>query len=322
VPYYADESVTLYHGDALAVLRELPDAAVDCCVTSPPYFRQRDYGVDGQYGMEATPDEFVATLRDVFREVRRVLADDGTLWLNLGDSYANPSPTGTQGSTGQRAGRGFTPSGVGGFRGLPAKSLIGIPWMVAFALRDDGWLLRCDNVWAPQNVMPEAVKDRPTRIHEFVFLLAKGPRYFYDADAIREASDPEQEAHNQRYAREYEAHSDRAATTGQPGNVNNVGIHSRPGKGGRNARSVWLMNNRPARDSGHHATFPLDVPTRCVAAGCRPDGAVLDPFSGTGTTGLAARLLGRRYVGIDLRADYHDLAAKRFAQGVLVAEET
>jgi DNA modification methylase len=315
--HYRDEQVTLLLGDTLETLRTLPAASVDCIVTSPPYYGLRDYGTAGQYGLEATPATYVETMRGVFAEARRVLADDGTLWLNLGDSYAYPpGSAGRQGSTGQRADREFTAESRPGTRSVPPKNLLGMPWRVALALQDDGWILRSEIIWAKRNLMPEAVKDRPTRAHEQVFLFAKQPRYFYDADAIRENSDPDQESHNQRYARQYEAHTERAAATGQPGNVNSVGIHSRPGKGGRNARTVWTISQTP-NPQAHFATFPIELPLRCVKAGCRPGGTVLDPFSGSGTTGAAARHLGHRYIGIDLNPDYHDLARERFAQGVL-----
>lgn len=319
--YYRDEQVTLLLGDALDQLRTLPDTSVDCIVTSPPYYGLRDYGTSGQYGLEPTPAAYVETMRQVFVEARRVLTDDGTLWLNLGDSYAYPPGSSGRQGAGQRAGRKFTAEGRPGTRAVPPKNLLMIPARVAIALQDDGWTLRAEIVWAKRNLMPEAVKDRPTRAHEMLYLLTKGPRYHYDADAIREESSAAQEAHNQRYARQYEAHTTRAAATGQPGNVNSVGIHSRPGKGGRNARSVWTISQTP-NPQAHFATFPLELPLRCIKAGCRPGGVVLDPFSGSGTTGAAARQLGRKYIGIDLNPAYHDLARARFAQGVLDLDAT
>lgn len=318
--YYQDEHVTLHHGDALAVLTDLPDRSVDCIVTSPPYFGLRDYGVDGQIGAEPSPVEFVAALVSVFREARRVLADDGTLWLNLGDSYVHKKASGPQGCDGGRATRTFTAVGAGGWSGLPDKNLLGIPWRVAFALQDDGWILRQEVIWSKRNCMPESVTDRPPRSHETVFLLSKRPRYWYDADAIREDSDPDQQAHSDRYAKVYEAQADRAASTGQPGNVNSAGIHARPGKPGRNARSVWTISAQPFAEA-HFATMPPTLAERCIQAGCKPGGTVLDPFSGSGTTGLAAARHGRRYVGIDLNADYLDLSLRtRLAQPSLTTE--
>lgn len=318
IPYYADDQVTLWHGDALDVLRGLSDSSVNCCVTSPPYFGLRDYGQAGQYGLEASPAEYVETMRTVFAEIRRVLADDGTLWLNIGDSYSarqrgsdegweksrlnNPARVQKMQFASLREGRHVAFD-------RPYKNLLGIPWRVAFALQDDGWILRSEVIWAKRNFMPQSVTDRPTSAHEHLFLLTKRSRYWYDADAIREESDPEQEAHNQRYAKVYDAHTDRAATTGQPGNVNNVGIHSRPPKSGRNARDVWSISTTPFSEA-HFACFPPELPRRCIAAGCRPGGAVLDPFSGSGTTGLVAGQLGRRYVGIDLSSKYLDLSLR------------
>ncbi|MFC9432775.1 DNA-methyltransferase [Nocardia sp. NPDC057030] len=301
-PYYADDSVTLYHGDARAVSRELASGSADCIVTSPPYFALRDYGIDGQFGLEESPAAYVETLRALFSGLRRVLSDDGTLWLNLGDTYNNAAAGQTLESAKGR--RSTLPD-----RHLAAKSLLGIPWRVAFALQADGWILRMDNVWAKRNFMPEPVKDRPTRAHEYVFLFSKTERYWYDSEAIREDSDPGQVAHNQRYAKVYPAQADRAATTGQPGNSNSAGIHSRPGRPGRNARSVWWISAQPFAQA-HFAVMPLELAERCVMAGCKRGGVVLDPFSGSGTTGLAAAKHGRRYVGVDLNADYLDLSLK------------
>lgn len=321
--YYSDDSATLYLGDALAVARTLPDASVNCIVTSPPYFGLRDYGEIGQYGLESTPAEYVETMRALFSELRRALADDGTLWLNIGDSYAGSANSGGR-SANRKAGDGRNDagpavrmSGLPPKTGAPAKNLLGIPWRVAFALQDDGWILRSDIIWAKRNFMPEAVTDRPTRAHEHVFMLTKRPRYWYDADAIREESDPEQQAHNERYAKVYAAQADRAATTGQPGNVNNAGVHSRPGKPGRNARDVWSISSQPF-PGAHFATMPVTLAERCVQAGCKPNGTVLDPFSGSGTTGLAAARHGRKYVGIDLSREYLDLSLRtRLAEPTL-----
>lgn len=328
-PYYSDDLVTLFQGDAAAVLADLPDGSVDCVVTSPPYFGLRDYGVNGQIGAESSPAEYVAALVDVFREVRRVLTKDGTLWLNIGDSYASDPGAGRgSGSTlqGRKHDAAQMPTPTMNRRKpgvkVPRKSLIGIPWRVAFALMDDGWILRQEVIWSKRSCMPEAVKDRPTRSHEQVFLLTKSPRYWYDADAIREDSDPDQTAHNERYARVYAAQADRAATTGQPGNVNSAGIHSRPGKPGRNARSVWHLSTVPFAGA-HFAAFPPELPRRCIAAGCKPGGTVLDPFHGSGTTGMVAQKLGRRYIGIDLSADYLDLSLRtRLADSALPFEVT
>lgn len=344
-PYYSDDSVTLYHGDALAIVRGLPSGAVDSICTSPPYYGLRDYGVAGQYGLEQSPTAYVKTMDSLFSELRRVLSDDGTLWLNLGDSYSGSCASGPPSGKSTLRGNGHIGGGpkqqAGGGRpsfrrdgavvagprrlpagGLPAKNLIGIPWRVAFALQDDGWILRSEIIWAKRNFMPEAVTDRPTRAHEHVFLMTKSPRYWFDADAIREESEPDQEAHNQRYARVYATQADRAATTGQPGNNNSAGIHSRPGKPGRNSRDVWSISAQPFAEA-HFAVMPLELAERCVTAGCKPGGIVLDPFSGSGTTGLAAAKHSRRYIGIDLNQEYLDLSLRtRLSQPGLFEEGT
>lgn len=322
--YYTDATLTLLVGDAVDQLRALPDGSADCVVTSPPYYGLRDYcGNPGQIGLEDTPAAYVARLVEVFTEVRRVLADDGTLWLNLGDSYSGAAgPPEDQTINARRDGTGDQKRRAMGAKRLrkggtlAAKNLLGIPWRTAFALQDDGWILRSDNIWAKRNFMPESVTDRTTRSHEYLFMFAKSQRYHYDADAIREDSEPEQERHNQRYAREYDKHTVRAAATGQPGNVNNIGIHSRPGKGGRNARSVWWISTTPLKEA-HFATFPLELPRRCIAAGCKPGGTVLDPFSGAGTTAMAAQQLGRKAIGIDINAEYHDIALRRMSDAPL-----
>lgn len=316
-PYYEDEWVTLYHGDSLAVLREVPDTSVDCCVTSPPYFGLRAYSDDPrEIGREQSPAEYVANLRTLFAEVWRVLADDGVLWLNLGDTWysgrGNPGPNADDRKNQDRRGweRAVDKPGQSWGR---RKSLIGIPWRVAFALMDDGWTNRQEIIWAKRNCTPDPAVDRPGRAHEQVFMLTKGPRYWFDAKAIREESDPDQQAHNERYAKVYDAHTARAGGR-QPGNQNSKGIHSRPGEPGRHPRSVWTVSAQPF-PGDHPATMPPGIAEKCILAGCKPGGTVLDPFSGSGTTGLAANKHGRRYVGIDLSADYLDLSLRtRFAQ--------
>jgi DNA modification methylase len=239
-------------------------------------------------GIEATPEEFIAKLVEVFAEVRRVLRDDGALWLNLGDK-------------------------------MQKGQLLGLPWRVALALQADGWLLRSEVIWGKRNGLPDgSATDRPDRFHEQIFLLTKQRHYYYDAEAVREQSDPAQEAHNRRYAREYKGHSERVATTGQPGNVNNRGIHSRPGRGGRNKRSVWWES--VARFPGaHFAVMPQRVVLPCVLAGSKPGDTVLDPFCGAGTTGLVAQENGRAFIGIELNPETVALAEDRLAQGTLVA---
>lgn len=308
--YYRDDSVTLLLGDALEQLRTLPDGSVGCIVTSPPYYGLRDYDTDGQYGLEPTPAAYVDTMRRVFAEARRVLADDGTLWLNLGDSYVC-SPKGTESKTNSLNGRSnhlTTPAGSGGKNGggLAPKQLIGIPWRVAFALQDDGWILRNEIIWHKPNAMPESVRDRLSGRHEHLFLLTKSARYAFDLDAIREPhAAPERKAGARAFGARDASHQ-RTAT----------GAYAGPDARGRNPGDVWSIATRPY-PAAHFATFPIDLPLRCIKAGCKPNGVVLDPFSGSGTTGAAARQLGRKYIGIDLNPEYHGLARERFAQGVL-----
>lgn len=306
--YYSDDRIRLHHVDVLKGI-PLSDGSVDCIVTSPPYFGLRDYGVVGQIGTESSPAEYVEHLRQVFADARRVLTDDGTLWLNLGDSYYSGKGAPTQPDLKNSARRGsfVRPLDKPGAPWAKPKNLLGMPWRVALALQDDGWTLRCDIVWAKRNFLPDGATDRPTRSHEYVFMFSKKRRYWYDADAIREESAPEQRAHNMRYAKEYEVHTARVASTGQPGNVNNAGIHSRPGRDGRNARSVWSISSNPF-PGAHFAVMPRELAEKCILAGCKPGGTVLDPFNGSGTTGMMALTNGRRYVGIDLNSDYLDLS--------------
>jgi site-specific DNA-methyltransferase (cytosine-N4-specific) len=309
-PYYQDDLVTLLLGDALEQLRTLPDGSVDCIVTSPPYFGLRDYGTSGQYGLESTPAAYVETMRALFSEARRVLADDGTLWLNLGDSYVC-SPKGTESKNNSLNGRSnhlTTPAGSGGKNGggLAAKQLIGIPWRVAFALQDDGWILRNEIIWHKPNAMPESVRDRLSSRHEHLFLLTKSARYAFDLDPIREPHAAPERKSGARAFRARDLNHERTAT----------GAYGGPDARGRNPGDVWSIATRPF-PAAHFATFPIDLPLRCINAGCKPGGTVLDPFSGSGTTGAAARQLGRKYVGIDLNPAYHELAKERFTQGVL-----
>jgi DNA modification methylase len=319
-PYYADNLVTLWHGDARRVLPWLPGSSVDCIVTSPPYYGLRNYGDEPeQIGHEETPTEYVEAIREVLGACARLLKPTGTCWLNIGDAYSTKPPGGrgrtSQFVTGNRRAARIQHGGQV-VRELPEKNLLGLPWRVALALQDDGWILRQEIIWDKPTYMPEAVTDRPTRSHEQIFLLTRSPRYSYDADAIRERPDPAQQQHNERYAREYETHSQKVPTRGQPGNVNSLGIHSRPGKGGRNANSVWRVSMTPSRHE-HYAAYPVELPRRCIAAGSPEGGVVLDPFSGTGTTGEAARRLGRHYIGVDTHLPYLDIQVDRFAQAVI-----
>lgn len=307
-PYYRDDNITLYLGDALDVSRTLPDQSVDCIVTSPPYFGLRDYGVDGQYGLEESPAEYVETMRTLFAELRRVLADDGTLWLNLGDSYArNPA----KGTTGTMNGRNVPRMGYAGNRigkpDLPEKNLLGIPWRVAFALQDDGWILRNAIIWHKPNAMPESVTDRLSTRYEMLFLFSKSKRYWFDLDPIREPlayapgpDVPAVTADRITYAPGMTPQTGRAIT-GRRRTFND--------NGGRNPGDVWTLATQPF-PGAHFAVYPITLPTRCIQAGCKPGGTVLDPFNGSGTTGAAAQNNGRTYIGIDINPDYLDLALR------------
>lgn len=324
-PYYSDESVTLYHGHDLDVLRTLPDGSVDCVVTSPPYFGLRDYGQDGQRGLESSPAEYVAGLVEVFREVRRVLADDGTVWLNLGDSYV--SVPGKQGQSGEfaprtiaqvrdgKAAAGNTARRPPSVDGLQPKNLLGIPWRVAFALQDDGWTLRNDIIWSKPNAMPESVTDRLSTRHEHVFLLTKSRRYWFDLDAVREPHADDWHARastwrNGKAKQQQRGDSYHPYKDAKP-------FENEPNPLGRNPGDVWTIPTAPF-PGAHFAVFPLALAERCILAGCKPGGTVLDPYNGSGTTGLAATKHGRRYTGIDLSTDYLDLSLRtRLRQGVL-----
>jgi len=257
----------LFHGDALHVLQRLPAKSVQCVVTSPPYWGLRDYDVPDQIGLEPTLPQFINRLLGVFAEVRRVLRDDGVFWLNIGDGY-------TSGNRGWRAPDRKNPARAMSVRpdtpdGLKPKDLLGIPWRLALALQEDGWYLRADLVWNKPNAMPESVKDRPTRAHEYMFMLTKNERYYYDSKSVVEVN-------------------------------------------GRNRRSVWNINTQ-AFAGAHFATFPPKLIEPCIMASSRPGDFVLDPFFGSGTVGVVAQDLDRRYIGIELHPEYIALAAERLA---------
>jgi site-specific DNA-methyltransferase (cytosine-N4-specific) len=344
-PYYRDESVTLWHGDSLAVLRSLPDGSVNCCVTSPPYFGLRDYGIEGQYGLEASPAEYVETMRGLFAEVRRVLADDGTLWLNIGDSYSAGNGTKSNGPQQSRNGQGVVgprdlhPSASRAaithtFDAMPeAKNLLGIPWRTAFALQDDGWILRNDIIWHKPNAMPESVTDRLSTRHEHLFMFSKSRRYWFDLNPIREplaypdAADGSRVFGGKNKADDLQTGSSARRTGNRYGVARDwanseQGIdHDAADPRGRNPGDVWSVNTQPFA-AAHFAVMPTALAERAIQAGCKPGGTVLDPFSGSGTTGLAAGKHGRRYVGIDLNREYLDLSMRtRLAQSSLIGEE-
>ena len=309
-------TIHLLCGDALEQLRLLADESVQCCITSPPYWGLRDYGIAGQLGLERTPEEYVAKLVEVFREVRRVLRGDGTLWLNLGDNYAASSNTGGTNSIQGSAKRigAMTGRGHGVPPGLRPKDLCGIPWRVAFALQSDGWWLRSDIIWSKPNPMPESVTDRPTKAHEYIFLLAKSARYYYDAEAIKEpATEPRKCGKNSRANVDRDpSHATRkqdAIAKRQYQGFNERYDFANP-PAGRNCRTVWTIPTQPYPEA-HFATFPDALVEPCIAAGSREGDTVLDPFAGSGTVGVVALRAGRDFIGIDLSPEYVEMARRR-----------
>ncbi|TIV83824.1 MAG: site-specific DNA-methyltransferase [Mesorhizobium sp.] len=334
-------SVRIMEGDCRAVLKTLPEQSVHCVVTSPPYFGLRDYGVDGQIGLEANPEAFVAEMVDVFRGVHRVLRDDGTLWLNLGDSYANDTKWGGR-TSGKHVKANHGDTGIGRRRqntGLKSKDLIGIPWRVAFALQADGWYLRRDIIWHKLNPMPESVRDRPSTAHEYLFLLTKQPSYYYDAEAIVEPVSPNTHA---RLSQDVAAQVGSARANGGKktnGPMKAVGRGPKTTEAGsgiknnesfaaavclpvthRNKRSVWSVATE-AFSEAHFATFPPALIEPCIKAGCPEDGTVLDPFGGAGTTGLVADRLQRNAILIELNPAYAEMARARLSKdGGMFAE--
>jgi site-specific DNA-methyltransferase (cytosine-N4-specific) len=363
--YYSDDQVTLHHGDALDVAKQLDAGVADCIVTSPPYFGLRDYGTEGQYGLEASPSLYVARMRRLFSELHRVLADDGTLWLNLGDSYysgrGNPGPNSADEK--QPARRGWIrPQDRCGVQWSSPKNLLGIPWRVAFALQDDGWILRNAIIWNKPNAMPESVKDRLSGRYEHVFLFSKQRSYWFDLEPIRE---PYTDPNDFRAGRSQGEKQRSAVLLSDKSGL--AGIRPPRNPAGRNPGDVWeidaqqgiayllrdhqlaqtdnwetqircrcgddfpnklshfqhiakLLTRCPSSPSdvwsiptqpftaAHFAVYPIALPQRCILAGCKTGGTVLDPFNGSGTTGLAAQRTGRRYIGIDINAEYLDLS--------------
>jgi DNA modification methylase len=318
----------ILNADALHI--PLANGTVQTCVTSPPYFGLRNYNVDGQIGLEETPELYVEKLVAVFREVWRVLADTGTCWINLGDSYAGTTPgqggksdkqTTNKGSffeinrAKDRTSKRWGGGGVPATDGLKPKDLIGIPWMVAFALRADGWYLRSEIIWHKPNPMPESVTDRPTKSHEQIFLLSKSPRYFYDADAIKEEiTSPSSIARNRSTPRQIMSHASRDDGVLR----NDFGrTYSPETEAGRNKRDVWTVNTK-SYAAAHFATFPPKLIEPCILAGSREGDIVLDPFSGSGTTGEVSIRLRRRYVGLELNMDYIALQRERTTTDVML----
>ena len=298
-------------GDALETLKTLPSESASCCATSPPYWGLRDYGIEGQLGLEKTPEEYVEKVVAIFREVRRVLRNDGTLWLNLGDSYAGGGRAGKGGvqiwggieSTNQKRVYGAPTEKI---KGLKTKDLVGIPWRVAFALQADGWYLRQDIIWHKPNPMPESVRDRCTKAHEYIFLLSKSERYYYNADAIAEQANP---LYKSRYKTPFYTGIKESSGSGRPNGASNTG-GMKEYRGYRNRRSVWTVTTKPYKGA-HFATFPPDLVEPCILAGCPMGGNVLDPFAGSGTVlGVAEKNL-RDSVGIELNPEYCSLIEQR-----------
>ena len=311
--------IDILQGDCRQTLKSLPDHSVNCCVTSPPYFGLRDYGCEDQIGLEQTPDAFVEQLVTVFREVKRVLRNDGTLWLNLGDSYVGATSQhkdgGSQGHNSCIAKKtmGGIPSGGRSDRsrslykiGLAMKQLIGIPWRVAFALQADGWYLRQDIIWHKPNPMPESVQDRCTKAHEYIFLLSKSAKYFYDIKSVMEpvASAPTTRLSQPTISQQ--AGSDRVPGKTN-GNMKAVGNTET-----RNRRSVWTVTTKPY-SGAHFATFPPDLIEPCILAGCPSGGTVLDPFGGSGTTAQVAMENNRNAILCELNPEYVGLINKRLS---------
>lgn len=280
---------SIIQGDALETLRRLPSASVNCVVTSPPYYMQRDYSAPHQIGNEQSPSEYVQKLQGVFSECRRVLKDDGALWLNLGDKYQD-------------------------------GALLGMPWRVAFALKDDGWLLRSDIIWRKPNAMPSSVKNRPTTDHEYVFLFAKNQNYYYDVDAVREPHVTFTDKSRMKGGRNHFGKRQGTPESGKNGGNSNLhngrwdqAFHPK----GRNRRTVWDIPLSKFRGV-HFAVFPERLVELCISAGCPENGIVLDPFVGSGTTAVVAKRLNRKYVGIDSNAEYCEMALDRLYQGSLL----
>jgi DNA modification methylase len=345
-----NEKYQLICGDALTVLKTLDSESIQCVVTSPPYYGLRDYGIDGQIGMEKNLQEYILKLIDIFREVKRVLKNDGTFWLNMGDSYScsgkggNPEESPHHKQKTNRGSEQYVKSkriarGVGRWGGgnnsvveLKPKDLIGLPWRIAFALQTDGWYLRSDIIWAKPNPMPESVSDRPTRSHEYIFLLSKSARYYYDSEAIKENSVCPDErmvdgfvpkSANGKHAGDPQSASIRKSSNSCARKVNES---PKPGEqsqhiedredieycGTRNKRDVWTVATSPYPEA-HFATYPPKLIEPCILAGSRPGDIILDPFNGSGTTGEVALRNQRKYIGIELKPEYIKLSEKRLS---------
>ena len=324
------EKNTIINGNSLEVLKSLPDNSIDCCVTSPPYYALRDYGCDGQIGLEETPEKYIERLCEVFSEVRRVLTPEGTLWLNIGDSYNGNKVGNTEVVKNKKVSESndFHKKLWGGAK---PKDLIGVPWMLAFALRSQGWYLRQDIIWHKPNPMPESVTDRCTKSHEYIFLMSKSQKYYFDYEAIQEPCADQ--------SRTNYACGNRTNGINKDRNDNDFGERSKNWKPRtkncqydgqkpnsfhlsrengepdkeyyvRNKRDVWSVNVKPCSEA-HFATYPFELIKPCILAGCPENGIVLDPFMGSGTTAIVARSLNRNYLGVELNPEYIKIAHKR-----------
>lgn len=301
----------IYQGDCLEVLKTFEDNSIDCCVTSPPYYALRNYNVDGQIGLEETPEKYIERLTEVFMEVYRVLKPNGTLWLNIGDSYNGNKVGNTEVVKNKKV------SESNDFHkklwsGAKPKDLIGVPWMLAFSLRNAGWYLRQDIIWNKPNPMPESVKDRCTKSHEYIFLLSKNQHYYFDYEAIMEPCIDQERINFQSGSRVNGINKDRndndlweRSKTWKPKMKDNKKV--------RNKRTVWTINVKPNKEA-HFATYPPELVSPCILAGCSEGGIILDPFMGSGTTAIVAKKLGRHYVGVELNPDYIKIAEKRLQE--------
>ena len=315
-------SYEIIHGDCLEVLAGLEAESVQCVVTSPPYWGLRDYGTDGQLGLEKTPEEYVEKMVDVFREVRRVLREDGVVWLNLGDTYNSNSSNQQYGANGYHGGEAGMARYNKQVKSLKPKDLCGVPWRVAFALQADGWWLRQDIIWAKPNPMPESVTDRCTKAHEYLFLLTKSARYYWDAEAIKEdnAGEPPWGDKAKFKYNDERGQGRHGASSFMAGGTKQEFIEKYY-TNGRNKRSVWTIPTQAFPDA-HFATYPEKLVEPCIAAGSKHDDIVLDPFAGSGTTGVVAQKMGRKFIGIELSGDYCAMAKKRIGRAMPLFERT
>ena len=304
----------IYNEDCLQGLKHLPDNSVDCCITSPPYYALRDYGVDGQIGLEETPQQYIDRLTDVFMEVHRVLKPEGTLWINIGDSYNGNKKGNTETNKNKKvAESSHFEKKI--WKECKQKDLIGIPWMLAFSLRNEGWYLRQDIIWNKPNVMPEPATDRCVKAHEYIFLLSKSERYYFDYEQIQEEATthenrPSGVVRNRKFGYDSKQNQHPEAylmsSADKTGEVTEADMPT----GKRNKRDVWSVNTKPDLNA-HFAVYPEELIRPCILAGCPLGGVVLDPFMGSGTTARAARRWGRHYVGFELNPDHIKIIEKK-----------